>query len=373
MSADQARESGETPQSITERYRRFAELLQSDTAAILASYAESLEALNSPLIRDPQSQQQTMANAAEAIADIGARLRSRAARVNDQYKVTSWTIGVTRAENQQNPADSLRAAAAFFDVTVNSLARFVRDDVDLLPCLITAVLTLHETISLRVREATLAYSGYLLDRVHQAHVDERRRIARDLHDRLGEGLSVALRQLEVYEIVTGQNSPESQSRAAIVKDALTEAMRRLRVVTSDLRQDSATGLEKALISYIDSANPSAEVSLQVSGDETWASPTIIDETFMIVREAIRNALTHGAPQIVLVRVAVAPDELRASVDDDGCGFIPAKNGDPPFDGTGLVSMHERAALLAGQLTVISAPGQGTRVELMVPLSGHRDG
>jgi signal transduction histidine kinase len=372
MCTDPAGESGEPAQAITERYRRFAELLRSDTAAILDSYAESLGALNSPVIRDPRSRQQTMTNAAEAIADIEASLQSAGGRVDDRYKPTAWTIGVARAENQQNPADSLRAAMAFFDVTVNALARHVRDDVGLLPCLITAVLTLNETISLRVREATLAYSGYLLDRVHQAHVDERRRIARDLHDRLGEGLSVALRQLEVYEIVTKPNSPESQSRAEIVKDALAEAMRRLRIVTSDLRQDSTTGLEKALISYIASATPDADVSLQVSGDETWASPTIIDETFMITREAIRNALTHGAPQIVLVRVAVAPDELRVSVDDDGCGFIPTKNVNPVFDGTGLATMHERTDLLAGQLTVTSVPGQGTHVELLVPLSGHRD-
>lgn len=372
MSADPTRESGEPPQAITERYRRFAELLRSDTAAILASYAESLEALNSPLIRDPQSRQQTMTNAEEALADIEASLQVGGRRVSDQYKLIAWTIGVTRAENQRNPADSLRAAVAFFEVTVNALARYVRDDVGLLPCLITAILTLNETISLRVREATLAYTGYLLDRVHQAQVDERRRIARDLHDRLGEGLSVALRQLEVYEIVTGQKSPESQSRAEIVKDALAEAMRRLRIVTSDLRRDSTTGLEKALLSYIESASPDADVSLQVNGDETWASPTIIDETFMIIREAIRNALTHGAPQIVLVTVAVAPHELRASVDDDGRGFVLTTDVDPVSDGTGLASMHERADLVAGQLTVTSVPGQGTRVELFVPLSGHRD-
>lgn len=371
MSVDPARGSGDPPQEISDRYRRFAELLQSDTPTILAKYSDSLSALDSPLTSNSRAWEQTMANAIEAINDIGASLRSGGTRIDDRNMMLAWTIGAARAESHGNPADSLRAAVAFFDVTVNSLARYVRDDAELLPCFVTAILALNEAISMRVREATLAYSGYLLDRVHQAHIDERRRIARDLHDRLGEGLSVALRQLEVYEIVSGQGSPESQHRAGIVKDALTETMHRLRTVTSDLRQDSVTGLEKALISYIESAGPETDVRLQVSGDETWASSSVIDEAFLIIREAIRNALTHGAPRTILVRVAVAPHELRASVDDDGRGFIPAQGNLGPA-GTGLASMGERTALLAGHLTVTSVPNRGTRVELLIPLSGRRD-
>lgn len=61
---------------------------------------------------------------------------------------------------------------------------------------------------------------------------------------------------------------------------IAEAMRRLGMVTSDLRQDSVRSLERALIQYIDSAAADADIRLRVSGDETWAPPAVIDEAFL---------------------------------------------------------------------------------------------
>ena len=85
-------------------------------------------------------------------------------------------------------------------MTVRSLGSHVRSDPDLLPCFVMAVLALNESIGRRIREAAHAYAGLLLERVDQAHIEERRRIARDLHDQLGESMSVALRQFELYEL-----------------------------------------------------------------------------------------------------------------------------------------------------------------------------
>jgi signal transduction histidine kinase len=374
VAADVGTGSEDRPGDVRERNDRFAALVRADGAAISACYRERLEAINSPVIADSRAREQVMANATEAISDVTGSLWAGTVKINDRYKLLARAIGETRAETRLSPADSLRAAEVFFDVTVTSLARHVRDDPELLPSFVVAVLALNESISLRVRQATLTYTGYLLDRVHQAHLDERHRIARGLHDQLGEGLSVALRQLELHEIAITKDplNPVSLSRTGIVKDALAEAMRRLRLVTSDLRQDSVTSLEKALLTYIDSAAADAHVRLWVSGDETWAPGTVIDETFLITREAVRNALAHGDPQRVLVRVALTPYELRALVEDDGRGFVVPQGGDLGFSGNGLGSMHERAALIGGQLTVTSTPGEGTHVELVVPLTGHRN-
>lgn len=359
-----------------ERHEHFAALIRADHAAILASYANSLEALHSPVAADRRARDQAMTNASEIIADIVARVEGGDIRIDDRYAMLNWMIGGARTEGQLSPADLLRAAAAFFDVTVKSLAKYVQGDPELLPCFVTAVLALNESISRQIREATLAYTGHLLERVDQAHIDERYRIARDLHDRLGEGMSVALRQLELHELTSGEDPVRPSPRATMAKEAITEAMRRLRVVTSDLRQDSVRSLEKALIQYIDSVAPdiaaAADVRLRVSGDETWVPPAVIDEAFLILREAIRNALRHSTPRMVLIGVALAPHELHAWVEDDGCGFVPAPRADPVSAGTGLVSMRERAALAGGRLTISSVPGQGTHVELLVPLRGHHD-
>jgi signal transduction histidine kinase len=314
-----------------------------------------------------------MTDASGILSDVAASLRGNASRASDHHEMLAQAAGPATTESQVSVADLLRAAASFFDITVSSLARHVRDDPGLLPCFVVAILALNESIASRIREATHAYTSYLLERVDQAHVDERRRIARDLHDRLGEGMSAALRRLELHEVTTGKDPDTPSPWAAMAKDALAEAMRRLRVVTSDLRQDSIRSLETALVQYIDSAAADADVRLRVSGDETWAPSTVIEEAFLIVREAIRNALRHGAPRLVLIGVALAPHELHAWVEDDGSGFVLADvAGQYIAAGAGLASMRERSDLIGGRLTIASVPGQGTQVELLVPLPGHRD-
>lgn len=205
------------------------------------------------------------------------------------------------------------------------------------------------------------------NRVYEARLDERRRIARELHDRLGEVLTIGLRQLDLDEIM-GPEIPEGQS--VIAREVLVEAMRRLRLVTSGLRDEPVTSFEKALADFLNRVCADADVHLVVLGDETWAPAEVIDEAFLIVREALRNALTHGAPQSVVVGVEVTRRELRAWVDDDGRGFACGDEAESPAAGTGLATMRERARLLGGTLAIVSKPGRGTSVELNVPLSGH---
>jgi signal transduction histidine kinase len=216
------------------------------------------------------------------------------------------------------------------------------------------------------------------NRVYEARLDERRRVARELHDRLGEVLTVGLRQLDLEEIlgreVQGQEVHEGQGvqegQSEIAREVLVEAMRRLRLVTSGLRDEPVTSFEKALADFLNRVCADADVHLVVVGDETWASAEIIDEAFLIVREALRNALTHGAPQSVVVGVEVTRRELRAWVDDDGKGFACGDDAESPAAGTGLATMRERARLLGGTLAIVSKPGHGTGVELNVPLPGH---
>src|ERR1039457_1256955 len=269
------------PSEASERRDRFAALIRAERTAILASYANSLEALRSPVITEPRAREQAMTYASEIIAYLAASAQDNQVRLDDPHDLLPWIAGAAQAGNQLSLADLLRAASALFDVTVSSLASHVKDDPELLPCFTTAIVTLNESISRWIREATLAYGGYLLERVDQAHIDERHRIARDLHDRLGEGLSVALRQLELHEL-TGR------------------------------------------------------------GDESWSSPAVIGEAFLILREAIRNALTHGTARTVLIGVALAPHELHAWVEGGGRGFVLVKPADPVPPGNGLASQRERA-------------------------------
>jgi signal transduction histidine kinase len=151
----------------------------------------------------------------------------------------------------------------------------------------------------------------------------------------------------------------------IAREALVEAMRRLRLVASDLRHDPVTSLEQALSDYLDRIFADADVQLVVTGDETWVPAAVLDEAFLIIREALRNALKHGRPQSVLIGVGLTIYELRVRVYDDGRG-LECGGADSPLAGTGPATMRERAALLGGSLEISSEPGRGTSVELSVP-------
>jgi signal transduction histidine kinase len=361
------------PRKANAQHERFAELIRTGQATILTAYASSLQALVSPIVTDSWTHEQAMRDAAEIIADVAAIVEGNETWPGDHGKTLALLIGETQADRRLSSADLLRAASIFFEVTVRSLGRHVKSDPDLLPGFITAVVALNESIGRRIREVTHGYAGLLLERVDQAQIEERRRIARDLHDQLGESMSVALRQFELYELASERELPAANAdapsaRGESVRGAITETMRRLRLVTSDLRQEAVRSLENSLVMYLDSVASEADVRLRVSGNENWVPPAVIEEAFLIIREAIRNALTHGYPRTLLIDVILAPHELHAWVEDDGCGFLAGELS----AGIGLSSMRERAALLSGRLTVASALGQGTRLELLIPLPWTSD-
>ncbi|MEU8383035.1 ATP-binding protein [Streptosporangium sp. NPDC048865] len=235
---------------------------------------------------------------------------------------------------------------------------------------------MEESLSQRVRESAEGYHGFLLNQVQEAQEDERRRIARELHDRIGHGVSVAHQQLALSEAYRPVDAARASAKIGLVQQAIQETMENLRQITTELHpQIPVRSLEKSLIGFIETVeDDEVSVRLDVSGDESWAWPRVLDETFLIVREALRNALGHGRPKNVLVRVNIAPHELSALVQDNGSGFDPAETRE--HGGVGLTSMRERAELLGGRVLISSEAGSGCLVELFVPLKrragGQRD-
>ncbi|GLX08361.1 two-component sensor histidine kinase [Microbispora sp. NBRC 16548] len=346
----------------------FEGFLEAHRSEILEAYARNLAALNSPISRDPIALRQALANAEQILDDVAETLRAGSIRVGDSHKIIAWEVGATRAASGVHPDESLRAASVWFQAVVTCLLERMPGDAESMQLLTLVVLGLERSITTRIREASASYSSFLLDKVHEAQVEERRRIARELHDRLGHGLSVAHRQLELYDLHRASKPATATAKVETAQQAILETMQNLRAVTSELHpQEPLNSLEKALLYYLETVDmEEVDIRLRVSGDETWASPTVRDESFLILREATRNALKHGNPTKVLIRVDFAPHELRASVEDDGLGFA---EGGRRSDGVGLLSMQERAAIIGGTTTITSRPGNGTHVELYVPFSG----
>jgi len=347
----------------------FAECIEADRAEILAEYVRNLDETDSPVVRDPASREQVTGHADQILTDVIASVRAGGIGLEDLHLLAS-DIGEARAASGVHPRESLRAAEVLFDVTVTMLRRHLSTDEG---SFILAMLAMNRSISARIGEAVIAYAGFLLNKIHEAHIEERGRIARDLHDRIGHGLSVAHQQLEIYDVYRDTEPIKAAVRVEIAQQAINEAMLSLRAAISGLRLNVPSGsFEKALVAFVEEVRlGDVDIRVWVNGDETWASAAVRDESFLVLREAVRNALNHGDPAVVVVWVDIAPHELRASVKDDGMGFDPANS--PRSGGVGLSSMRERAELMGGTLLVSSEPGRGTQIELLVPLLGHRDG
>ena len=193
-------------------------------------------------------------------------------------------------------------------------------------------------------------------------LEERRRLARELHDGMAQELSFIATETRR----AGAAGPPDAitwyriSRAA--ERALDESRRAIHALISPMDQP----LDEAVVATAEdvAAREGAEISFDVD-DDVRVPGAVREALVRIVREAVANAARHGQAEVITVDLKVQSDgELRLRVSDDGCGF---KTSAPVSNGrVGLTSMKERAAAVGGSLSVTSSPGGGTSVEVRVP-------
>ncbi|HKQ61014.1 MAG TPA: ATP-binding protein, partial [Candidatus Polarisedimenticolaceae bacterium] len=201
----------------------------------------------------------------------------------------------------------------------------------------------------------------LLGQVITAQEEERKRLARELHDETCQTLAALALRLDL-----AQASPELRALAARCLDELRRLIHDLRpAVLDDL------GLVPALRWYAERRLAAAgmTVRFEVGPLPERLPPALETALFRAVQELLNNVGRHAGAERVLVQVAAEGGRLVLEVEDDGAGFDPAAVR-PARDeqrGLGLLGVHERVELFGGTLRVESAPGEGTRVVLEVPL------
>jgi PAS domain S-box-containing protein len=206
----------------------------------------------------------------------------------------------------------------------------------------------------------------------RAQSEERRRLSRELHDRVAHDIALVHQSLELHEALKESDPEKAAVKMEVAKETVKRAFNATRNLSMELRQREVQRSLEAAISNLlhDLVPPTVTFELSVDGDETPVPAEARSQVFLILREAIRNALTHSGCHRLTVRSEILPEEITGYVEDDGGGFdaetlrAAARNG--------LRSMEERAALLGGTLTVSSVPGRGTTVRVTMPL-GERDG
>ncbi|NLG69671.1 MAG: sensor histidine kinase [Firmicutes bacterium] len=210
-------------------------------------------------------------------------------------------------------------------------------------------------------------------RVIAAQEEERRRLARELHDSTAQGLASIAVELELSERMMDAGTDSVRRQMARLRSLVKETLTELRHVIFDLRPMvlDELGLVSAVRRYADyiSTLGGPPVEVVVHGVERRFDPPLEVAAFRVVQEAVANARRHGAPSRIAVHLEIGDSFLQLTVKDDGRGFEPeeAYRRARERGSIGLISMEERVKLFGGRFSIQSAPGMGTRVSARFPL------
>jgi two-component system, NarL family, sensor kinase len=199
-------------------------------------------------------------------------------------------------------------------------------------------------------------------------VEERNRLAREIHDTLAQGLAATALQLESADALLDADSEgahEPLRRAlSLTRSNLEEARRSV----LDLRAAPLEGrpLSEALKALVDRWEAETGINARygaVNGSRPLP-PSVEAALYRICQEALTNVARHAKAGRATVQLVATPDRVRLVVEDDGRGFDASEVSE---DRHGIVGMRERAEMLGGSLQVRSEPGAGTRIEATVPV------
>lgn len=199
--------------------------------------------------------------------------------------------------------------------------------------------------------------------VTEAQEEERRRIARDLHDGPAQQLAVLVRDLE---------GPRMSKSDTGLHTSASDILDELRRVARDQRPTllDDLGIAPALEWLVSETDKRTEASLTflVDGPVSRPDPGVEVALFRIAQEALRNAERHSDATSVSVRLNFGEDEIQLSVADNGKGFESPDSASDYLDSgrLGLMGMHERADLAGGLLLIASRPGSGTTITARIP-------
>ncbi|HEX4459187.1 MAG TPA: sensor histidine kinase [Polyangia bacterium] len=191
--------------------------------------------------------------------------------------------------------------------------------------------------------------------------EDRRRIARELHDGAGQALTAARLQL----IALREGAPEQREAIAGIVTFVDEAIDEVRRSTTALAPPALAelGLIGAIRRHCETFAAAARLKVHCELPETLpALPAYVETTiYRSMQEALHNAARHGGAKQAWVRLAVVDKQLRLEIGDDGAGFA-----DQAKRGHGIGSMRERAHIAGGALTVVDDAGPGARIRISLP-------
>jgi len=224
-----------------------------------------------------------------------------------------------------------------------------------------------ELLTLFAAHAAIALTNArLYERSREVSVlEERARLARELHDAVSQRLFSIRAHARAAEVLVAKDPARAISELRAVAELGAQAHGELRAVIDGLAPPELDGLAESLRRYALLAGRAHGIPVRLTASDVDVSeldPRVQAAAFRVAQEALHNALRHSGASEVSMTLSRARGRVVLEVSDDGTGFDP----ELASGGLGLASMRERAAAVGGVLRVSSAPGKGTRIRLAVP-------
>ena len=207
---------------------------------------------------------------------------------------------------------------------------------------------------------------YALLNEDRAMLQERNRIAREIHDSLGHSLTALNIQLANAVLYLRSNLDRSETFLTEAKKMGSHTLQEVRQSVSTLRSDPLQGklLNTALLDLVNDLRYRTEIEINYQNEITILLPQKITSTvYRIVQEALTNIIRHSQAMVVNISLKLSSNRLEVTIQDNGIGFDPQEN----TTGFGLQGMHERAVALGGELHLISTPNKGCQIVVLIPL------
>lgn len=198
-------------------------------------------------------------------------------------------------------------------------------------------------------------------------VEERLRIARELHDSLTHSISVIKVQAGVAAHLARKNGEEPSDALLAIEEASTDAVRELRSTLDVLRRDedaNGSGLDRLPALVERSRTSGLPTTCTVRGDARPLPAEVDQAAYRVIQEALTNVTRHAGTATASVQITYGDDGLTVRVDDDGAG-----SRRPPVPGYGLIGMRERVTALGGRLRAEPGLTGGFTVVAELPLDG----
>ncbi len=216
--------------------------------------------------------------------------------------------------------------------------------------------------------------SHLLEKVITSQEDERKRIARELHDETSQSLTSLMLGLKLIQQSDDLDQVKEMSGA--LRDTIQRTLEEIQRISFELRPSALDefGLDAAIKRYVSELSSHLGVDIEFDLEECKKirhNPVVETAVYRVVQEALTNAIRHSGAGNFKVWLRCNNDYLEAVVEDDGKGFSLIEEMGKR-ESLGIFGMKERAALVGGDLFIHTGPGKGTSVRLKIPLGQGED-